>query len=102
MGFGFSSVLYWLLITFCSFVLAETSSSGAPSFNSSRPATSAAPAAAAAPARNLRRFRKVRRGVISEEGISSGFLMSISAPTILPRYGKSLLNGIHQTSKLLQ
>src|SRR5579863_4986821 len=60
-----------ILLSACTVVEGETNS---------RRLTPAIAAAPAAPARNLRRFRYKLFGVISDDGISAGFLINMERP----------------------
>src|SRR5690349_25086123 len=57
-------------------VFADTACEGSDNSRNPKPAAAKAPAAAA-PAKNVRRLTYVDFGVISEEGISDGFLINM-------------------------
>src|SRR6266849_7435624 len=86
-GVCFSVVLNGLFSATFNLVPARTLVEGEIISRSPRPVASAAPASETL-ARNLRRFRYTLCGVISEDGMSAGFLIS-TTPSLLCEYSKS-------------
>src|SRR5438067_12668039 len=75
---GVSVVLRGLFVV-CSLVPLACTFSDGETTSLIQPVINAAAPAAAAPAMNLRRFRSTLLGVISEEEVSAGFLISIDS-----------------------